>query len=97
LDGRAQLRSAACYDIALADLFDHGCRYTGFRGIFDSRNESISRGDIKMNRVLQQIIIAAKETPRQLLVPIIGAYKGIKQEYKSLEHMQTKKQHRSHM
>lgn len=48
-----------------------------------------------MNRVIEQIIIAAKETPRQLLIPIIGAYKGIKQEYKSLENLQAKKR-RSH-
>lgn len=48
-----------------------------------------------MNRVLEQIIIAAKETPRQMLTPLIGAYKGIKQEYRALE-VQSRKQKKSH-
>lgn len=44
-----------------------------------------------MKRVIQQILIAAKETPRGMFAPIIGAYKGIKQEYKLLAELEAKK------
>lgn len=46
-----------------------------------------------MKRVIQQIVIAAKSTPREFFAPIIGAYKGIKREYKAISNIETRKHH----
>jgi len=44
-----------------------------------------------MNRVLRLILISAAETPRLFFAPLIGAYKGIKQEYRIVERENDKK------
>lgn len=48
-----------------------------------------------MKRVIKLILDAAKETPRGMFAPIIGAYKGIKHEYKLLAEIEAKKNHRT--
>lgn len=50
-----------------------------------------------MNRVVEQIIIAAKETPRAYFAPLIGAYRGIKREYKILAYMESRKHRHTHL
>jgi hypothetical protein len=37
-----------------------------------------------MNRIIREIIAAAKETPYVYFAPLIGAYKGIVREYELL-------------
>ncbi len=41
-----------------------------------------------MNRILREIIKAAKETPYVYFAPLIGAYKGIVREYVALERLE---------
>jgi hypothetical protein len=50
-----------------------------------------------MKRVIKLILGAAKETPRGMFAPIIGAYKGIKNEYKLLAEIESKKVHRARL
>lgn len=38
-----------------------------------------------MNRIVREIIAAAKETPYVYFAPLIGAYKGIVREYAILD------------
>lgn len=38
-----------------------------------------------MIRIVKLIYAAAKETPRLFFAPLIGAYKGIKQEYRLID------------
>ncbi|BBB70272.1 hypothetical protein UNDYM_6019 (plasmid) [Undibacterium sp. YM2] len=43
-----------------------------------------------LNRVLQQIKIAAKETPRLYFAPLVGAIKGIRAEFAKLDSVDKK-------
>ncbi len=43
-----------------------------------------------MKRIFEQIVIAAKATPREFFIPIIGAYRGIKREYKIISYLESR-------
>lgn len=63
-----------------------------FYGTFDPFNNGFRQGDMEMtlNRVFQQIKIAAKETPRLFFAPLVGAIKGIRAEFAQLENSEKK-------
>jgi hypothetical protein len=49
-----------------------------------------------MRRIFKVILIAAKETPREFFAPIIGAYRGIKREYRLLDALDKRKSRLGH-
>jgi len=38
-----------------------------------------------MNAFFQEFVSAARETPREFFAPIVGAYRGIRSEYRRID------------
>lgn len=57
----------------------------------DNNPSNLKEMPMTLHRVLQQIKIAAEETPRLYFAPITGAYKGIRAEFAMLESLRTNK------